>query len=183
MKIVLTGPKYSGKSQIGKLLSQSVSLPFFETDEIIEQLFSKDQGKILSCRAICSEYGEDFFRDYERRAVKHVAEYDSCVISTGGSALLNKASRELLRKNSVLILLYASTPKLLERVPEKGFPSFLKDKKNPQDLFVARANLVIETLKPFANIVIDSSEMSTAKTIDVLISNLRAIPELSSIIN
>jgi shikimate kinase len=182
MKIVITGPKCSGKSPIGRLLSQRVSLPFFETDEIIEQLFTQETGKALSCRAICSEYGEDFFRNYERRAVKQVVQYDSCVISTGGSTLLDKDSKELLRKGSVLVLLYASAFKLLERVSKKGFPAFLKDKKNPQDLFVAMANLVVETLKPFADIVIDSSEMDLDKTLNVLITNLRGIPELASIV-
>lgn len=183
MKIVITGPKCSGKSQIGKLLSQRISLPFFETDEIIEQIFQKEKGEILSCRAICSKYGEDFFRDYERRAIKQVAEHDFCVVSTGGSSLLNKESRELLRKHSALVLLYASASNLLERVAKTGFPAFLKDQKNPKDLFVARANLVIETLKPFASIVIDSSEIDTSKTLDVLISNLRNIQELASIIH
>ncbi len=183
MKIVLTGPKCSGKSQIGKLLSQSFSLPFFETDEFIERLFKKEKGEFLSCRAICSEYGEDFFRDYERRAIKQVAEHDFCVVSTGGSALLNKESRELLKQNSILVLLYASASKLLERVAKKGFPAFIKDQKNPKELFVARANLVIETLKPFASIVIDSSEIDADKTLDILIKHLRGIQELASIIH
>ena len=178
MKIVLTGPKCSGKSRIGKLLSKSASIPFFETDEIIEQLFMKKKGKPLSCRAICAEYGEDFFRDYERRAIKQVAEYDFCVVSTGGSALLHKESRELLRKNSVLVLLYASASKLLERLSKKGIPAFLND-RNSRDLFAVKASLVTETLKPFADIVIDSSKMDMDKTLTVLISNLRNIPELS----
>lgn len=178
MKIVITGPKCSGKSRIGKLLSQSVALPFFETDEIIEQLFVREKGKALSCRAICSEYGEDFFRDYERRAIKQVAEYDFCTVSTGGSALLNKESREFLRKNSVLVLLHASTSRLLERLFKKDIPAFLND-RNSRDLFAVRASLIVETLKPFADIVIDSSEIDTDETLSALISNLRNIPELS----
>lgn len=172
MKIVITGPKCSGKSRIGRLLSQSVSLPFFETDELIEQLFKKEKGKTLSCRAICSEYGEVFFRDYERRVIKQISEYDFCIISTGGSTLLNKESRELLRGNSILVLLYASSSVLLERFYKKDMPSFLKD-KNSRDLFAIRANLVIEVLKPFADITVDSSGIDINKTLSVLINNFR----------
>ena len=38
MKIVLTGPKCSGKSSIGKMLAEKLNLPFYETDELIENL-------------------------------------------------------------------------------------------------------------------------------------------------
>lgn len=180
MKIVLTGPKCSGKSQTGKAFARNLSLPFFETDELIEKLFEKEKGKKLSCRTICAEYGEDFFRDCERRVINQISKNDFCVVSTGGSSLLNKESRELLRKDSILVLLYASTSVLLERLSKKEIPAYLND-KTAKDLFAIRANLVIESLKPFAGIAIDSSDMDLNETLDVLASSLGNEPELSII--
>ncbi len=46
-KIVLVGYMASGKTEIGKLLSKKVNLPFLDIDYLIEESLSKTVNEIL----------------------------------------------------------------------------------------------------------------------------------------
>jgi chorismate synthase len=171
MKIVLTGPKCSGKSSVGKKLAKKLGIPFYETDELIENIYFKEVGEKMTCSAICSEIGDDNFRDLERRAVEETNDMNWCLISTGGSTILNSNSRQTLRRNSILVLLHSSIHKLLERLVNKKIPAFLN---NPaaQDLFSNRARLVIEVIKPYADIITNSTNLTEAETINDIYDQL-----------
>jgi chorismate synthase len=172
MKIVLSGPKCSGKSITVSKLSKILGLPLIESDELIENLFHQKTGNKLTCRNICSEFGEDTFREYERKAIEEISKNDWCIVSTGGSTLLNKTSRQLLRDKSILILLTATSEKLLERFNKKSIPAYLND-KTAQELFVNRCNLIIEVIKPFADIIIDTSNINIDKTVNSIYEELK----------
>ena len=150
MKIVLTGPKCSGKSSIGKQLAETLCLPFYETDELIENLYFEETGNKLKCGGICNQLGDDGFRDYERRAIENTSDLDWCIISTGGSTMLNSNSRQILRMNSILVLFEASIATLLKRLEAKKIPAFLNN-STAQNIFASRAKLVIEIIKPYSD--------------------------------
>jgi shikimate kinase len=171
MKLVLTGPKCSGKSKIGRSLAESLSIPFYETDLMIEHLFKTKNDSSLSCRAICAQFGEDYFRSLEREIIGGTLDFDNCVISTGGSTMLNKDSRMTLRTNSILILITASIDVLLKRLSEKEIPAFLNN-KSAQELFAARAALVTEVIYPYADIVINSSKLDFEETFKLMIDEI-----------
>ncbi len=171
MKIVVTGPKCSGKSKIGKKLAEHIGIPFYETDELIENIYFQKTGKKFSCRAICSEIGDDSFREIEKEAIVNASEKDWCVISTGGSTMLNRTSRQLLRKNSVLVLLYASIETLLTRLDGLNIPAFLNN-QTAKDMYAARAELVIDVAKPYADIALNTTELDENSTLLTLIDEL-----------
>ena len=60
MKIILVGYMASGKSTIGKLLSDSLHLPFYDLDHLIETNLN------LKIDEIFKQKGELFFRKKER---------------------------------------------------------------------------------------------------------------------
>ncbi len=126
MKIILTGPKASGKSSLGKLVAEQLNIPFFETDAAAEELYRKDTGRELNCRQIFSEHGEDFFRQLEAKAVKQVSEKDWCLISTGGGTIFSHENRSLLSRNSLRVLLKADDELLWARMALGGIPPFLQ---------------------------------------------------------
>ena len=168
MKLVLTGAKCSGKSKLGKALAEILSLPFYETDSMIEESFSSEYASALPCRAICSQYGEDFFRNLEKKVIESTETLDKCVISTGGSTLLNKDSRQILRKNSLLILIHVSVEVLLQRFSLKEIPAYLNN-KTAKELFAARACLVNEVMTPYSDIIINSDILSFDETLNLLV--------------
>ena len=59
--IFLTGFMGSGKTTIGKLLSEKLSLPVIDTDHVIEEKLNK------TIRDIFETEGESMFREYEHQ--------------------------------------------------------------------------------------------------------------------
>jgi len=76
MKIVLTGPKCSGKSTIGGRLAEILGLPFVETDSHLEDRYCAETGDRRSCREICADEGEASFRAREADAAADIAAAD-----------------------------------------------------------------------------------------------------------
>lgn len=79
MKIFLVGYMGSGKSYMGKLLSQHLSYPFFDLDEKIES----DHGAKIS--DIFKTRGEIFFRKAERKTLEEMLQLKTdAIVSLGG---------------------------------------------------------------------------------------------------
>ena len=69
----------SGKSTIAKLLSERMSIPFIDLDELIE----KREGKTIA--ALFSEKGEAYFRQLESDALREIlAQNSPFILATGG---------------------------------------------------------------------------------------------------
>lgn len=96
--IVLIGMPGSGKTTIGKALSEKTGREFVDTDEMIVRKHGEISG-------IFAGKGEEFFRNLETQAVKEVSEKSGAIIATGGGAVLRKENVELLRQNGVLFFL------------------------------------------------------------------------------
>ncbi len=152
MKIVLTGPKCSGKSTIGQRLSGLLGIPVAETDACLEELYFRKTGEKRSCREICAAEGEDAFRRWETTAVEEMATRDWCVIATGGGTMLNAESRRRLMRGSILILLKAPIHLLWERIQAAGLPPFLSCADGLQE-FESRVSRLYESVEHVSDIV------------------------------
>ena len=97
--VVLIGMPSSGKTTVGRIVAHSLGREFFDTDVIIE----RNEGK--SIPDIFKEYGEEYFREAEAKAVREVSSRQSCVIATGGGAVLKEENVEKLRQNGKLYFL------------------------------------------------------------------------------
>lgn len=96
--IVLVGMPGSGKSTVGKALSEALGKAFVDTDELIKD----EYGSISD---IFSEKGELFFRNVESVAVKSVSVKNGLVIATGGGTVLRQENVENLKKNGIVFFL------------------------------------------------------------------------------
>ena len=93
-KIILVGYMGSGKTTIGKMLSEYVGIPFYDLDDIIEKYIGK------SIPTIFLENGEVFFRKMEHKLFNEfVKDNDSFVLSLGGGTPCY-ANNHLLLQNS-----------------------------------------------------------------------------------
>tara|TARA_B100000579_G_scaffold423316_1_gene426352 strand:+ start:88 stop:699 length:612 start_codon:yes stop_codon:yes gene_type:complete len=107
--IVLVGLMGAGKSSVGRLVAKKLDLHFFDADNEIE--LAAD----CSIREIFEKYGEEAFRNCERRVISRLIKQTSCVIATGGGAFLNSETRELIEKNAISIWLKANLETLIQR--------------------------------------------------------------------
>lgn len=111
-KIVLLGYMASGKSEIGKLVSKKMNLPFFDLDYLIENELSKSINQIFE------DKGEIFFRKKEHEVfVAKIKTNESYVLSLGGGTPCYANNHELLKNDGITsIYLKASIATLAERL-------------------------------------------------------------------
>jgi 3-dehydroquinate synthase len=110
--IFITGPSGSGKSAVGKILSQKLGYEFLDTDEIIKQISGKE------IKDIFLQDGEDYFRFLEAKVIRDVVQKEegNFVVSLGGGAVINPQNLHTIRNNGIVINLLGKPEKLFERI-------------------------------------------------------------------
>lgn len=112
--IVLVGLMGAGKSTVGRRLARRLGVPFVDSDAAIEDAAG------LSPAEVFERYGEQEFRDGERRLVARlVDEGQVSVIATGGGAFIDPRTRELLNRRAITVWLDAPVDILTERTSRR----------------------------------------------------------------
>ena len=120
--IVLIGLMGVGKTTIGRRLAQRLHLPFVDADNEIEAAAGMTVAEIFE------RFGEDHFRDGERRVIARLIDGTPKVIATGGGAFLNAETRALILDQSTAIWLDAAPHVLAERVSKRDHRPLLRGK-------------------------------------------------------
>jgi shikimate kinase len=100
--LYLVGPMGSGKTAVGKQLARLLKMPFFDSDHEIELATNADIPLIFE------REGEAGFRRREQDMITQLTQRDGIVLATGGGAVLNETSRELLRARGWIAFLETS---------------------------------------------------------------------------
>ena len=139
----------SGKTTIGKLLAEALSIPFYDTDQEIENFTQLDIATLFS------HSGEAHFRALEKQTVQRlITEHENAVIATGGGLPCNDENLETLKRNGKVVYLKCDADVLFNRIHADLKVRPLK-KSNEQELAVhlaARENFYTQ-----AHIVIESN--------------------------
>ena len=115
--IVLSGMPASGKSTVGKIVSEQLERELIDTDKLIVER----EGHIPT---IFKEKGEKYFRDLETEVIKEVSALSGKVISLGGGAVMRPENVRALRHTGAIFF--------IDRSPEYLIPTGdrpLADKK------------------------------------------------------
>jgi len=149
MNIFIVGPMGSGKSTVGKIISDELFLTFLDTDEEIETRTGASIDWIFDLE------GEDGFRKRESSILQDMAKRNSIVLSTGGGIILSEENRELLSSRGTVFYLATPISVQLERTakdkdrpllkngdPEKILTKLQKDRES---LYEAVADHVVNT--------------------------------------
>ncbi len=154
MRIIITGPKCSGKSTIGMKLAVELGVEFIETDASLEESYRRETGHARTCREICAGEGEPAFRERERKTIGELAERHWCVIATGGGSMMDPGSRRALCENSLVVLLRAPLDLLWRRMQDVGLPPFLAGKDGLAE-FERRVSRLDELMEAVSDVILD----------------------------
>ena len=116
--LVLLGMMGSGKSTIGRLISEKLNKKFIDIDDEIE---NEVNMKIYD---IFLKKGENFFRDLEEKISLKSLDNSNIIISLGGGGFINDRIRKEILKNNLSFWLNWNNFTLLDRIK--------KSKKRPK---------------------------------------------------
>jgi len=155
--ICLIGMPGSGKSTIGKQLSEKLKYSFFDTDEEIEK---REKTKI---KDIFSIKGEDYFRSIETLVFNALVERKKVVISTGGGLILNNLEKLKLTFN---VYLYCNIDVLIQRASRNNLRPLLSQNTPLQmtNLFNERKDIYIK----IADVTINATDNQNVTITEII---------------
>jgi shikimate kinase len=119
--VVLVGLMGVGKSTVGRRLAKRLGLSFVDSDAEIEDASGYPAAEMFE------RYGEQDFRDGERRLVARLIEGDIRVIATGGGAYVDPNTRKLLNERAITVWLDAPVDILAERTSRRDTRAQLRN--------------------------------------------------------
>ncbi|XP_058010242.1 shikimate kinase, chloroplastic isoform X2 [Hevea brasiliensis] len=112
--IYLVGMMGSGKTTVGKILSQVLGYSFCDCDTLVEQ-----EVDGASVAEIFKLYGEGFFRNKETEALKKLSMMHRLVVSTGGGAVIRPINWKYMQKG-ISVWLDVPLEALAQRIAAVG---------------------------------------------------------------
>ena len=119
--VVLVGLMGVGKSTVGRRLARRLGLPFVDSDSEIEEAVGLPWGELFE------RYGEEDYRDGERRLVARLIDGRVRVIATGGGVFVDPRTRKLLKDQTITVWLDAPVDILHERTSRRDTRPLLKN--------------------------------------------------------
>lgn len=111
--IVLIGLMGSGKTSVGRRLAIRLGMPFRDADDEIEHAAG------CSISEIFSRFGEEAFRDGERRVIRRLLSEPPSVIAFGGGAFIDLETRMLTRSRATSVWLKCPLDTIVTRVSNR----------------------------------------------------------------
>jgi len=108
--IIFVGLMGSGKTTIGKQVSKSLDMEFFDTDHAVEVKTGVNIATIFELE------GEEGFRLREHNLLVDLIDNQKKVIATGGGIVLNGENRKLLRQLGTVVYLRSNIKDLILRL-------------------------------------------------------------------
>lgn len=150
--IILIGMPGSGKSTLGKLLSEKTGKKFIDSDEEIV----KRAG--MSIPEIFRSKGEAEFRAIEIQVLKELGMQSGLIIATGGGCVTRKENYVSLHQNGTIFWLQRD----IHNLPTEGRP--LSQTHSLQDMYAVRYPLYDK----FGDAVIDNNRDPEMSVHDIL---------------
>jgi len=164
MTIFLIGMCYSGKTTIGKLLSEKINKKWLDSRDIFISKYNMTENEYLT------QYGVDKFQKAEELSISK--DFGNFVISLGGSAIYYTEQMKNINDNHTVIWLDAPFDVILKRKYNEKWERpivFPNGVRSFQDLYYHRKELY----KKFHSIKIQIKETdSPGDVVENILSNL-----------
>lgn len=163
--VALVGMMGAGKSSLGRRLAARLNVSFKDADiEIV-------QAAGCSIPEIFSRYGEEAFRDCERKVLDRLLGEPAHILATGGGAFMNPQTRARIEACAVSMWLKAPLEVLLERVSRKDDRPLLRG-GDPREI-LGRLLAEREPVYALADLSVVSENVPHAETIGRMVAQLK----------
>jgi len=156
--VVLVGMMGAGKSSIGRRLASRLGIPFVDADSEIEIAAG------MSIPEIFDKHGEPEFRKGEARVIARLLDNGPQVLATGGGAVMDQQTRDLIHIKGVSVWLKADLDVLMKRTKRRNDRPLAEKIK---DLLPLR-----EPVYALADITVQSRDEPHDTIVDEIIANI-----------
>ena len=161
--IILVGPMGSGKTTIGRRLSERLSLDFFDSDHEIINTTG------VSIDHIFDVEGEKGFRTRESNVLKKLCNMPNIVLATGGGAVIVEENRELMKKAVLVVYLSSSVDQILRRTAKSKTRPLLEKSNNRRKTITEILEARDALYKGVASLIINTNGKKLNEVIDEII--------------
>lgn len=166
--LALVGPMGAGKSTVAADLSARTGRRLVDLDAEIEAAAGRSIAELFA------DEGEAAFRALERRALAAALDgSDPVVLATGGGAVLDPASRQLLADDATVVWLSAPATVLVARIGDVAGRPLLAD----TDPVAALDRLLVERSPLYAEVAdleVDVTARTPDEVVDLILEQLGA---------
>jgi shikimate kinase len=150
--IVLVGMMGAGKSSVGRRLASRLGIPFVDADSEIESAAG------MTIPEIFAKHGEPYFRAGEARVIARLLESGPQVLATGGGAVMDQRTRDLIHIKGVSIWLKADLDVLLKRTKRRSdrpLAEKIKDLLPLREPVYAQSDIVVHSRDEPHDVIVD----------------------------
>lgn len=163
MNIVLIGYRGTGKSEVGKLLSERLGMECIGMDARIVEKAGMPIPEIVE------KHGWSGFRDVESEIARELSALDNIIIDTGGGVIERDENIDALGKNAQIFWLKASVDVIVSRIQgDTQRPSLTEGKSFTDEV----AEVLEQRIPKYGNAAdyeIDTDLISPAEVADKII--------------
>jgi len=171
-RLCLIGLRGAGKSTLGEQLGQTLSMPFVELNNEIEQLSG------MSTQELMSLYGQEGYRKLERQALEKIVEHkQSVILAAAGGVVSEPDTLVYLMAHFHTVWLKASPEEHMNRVREQGDERPMAG--NPQAMVELKSILTSrESQYASADAMVDTSAQTIEQSHEDLIQAVKLLLNL-----
>lgn len=156
--VVLVGMMGAGKSSVGRRLASRLGIPFVDADTEIESA----AGMTIS--EIFEKHGEPYFRAGEARVIARLLDSGPQVLATGGGAVMDQQTRDLIHIKGISVWLKADLELLMKRTKRRNDRPLAE---KMQELLPAR-----EPVYALADVIVQSRDEPHDTIVDEIIAGI-----------
>jgi len=161
---VLVGMMGAGKSSIGRRLAGRLGIPFIDADTEIENAAG------MSIPEIFEKHGEPYFRAGEKRVIARLLDSGPQVLATGGGAVMDQNTRDLIHIKGISIWLKADVDVLIKRTKRRNdrpLAERIKDLLPAREPVYALSDIVVQSRDEPHDTIIDEIMTQLPEHLDV----------------
>lgn len=163
-RVILIGMMGSGKTTIGRLLSEATGWPYVDNDELVR----RHSG--VTARELLAEGGQDRLREVESAALALGLELPPPVIvGAAAGTVLDPTNRQRMSAGGIVIWLRASAETLIQRAAGAVHRPFI----DHDDAWMAKAAAERAPLyAQIADVIVDTGLGAPGEAVDVIQSSI-----------
>jgi shikimate kinase len=162
--IVLVGMMGAGKSSVGRRLAARLGIGFVDADTEIENAAG------MSIPEIFAKHGEADFRAGEKRVIARLLDGGPQVLATGGGAIMDQNTRDLIHIKGISVWLKADLDVLLKRTRRRNdrpLAEKIKDLLPLREPVYALSDITVQSRDEPHDVIVDEIVAKLTKPLEI----------------